>query len=620
LVRELIGGYTGKTLLVDLTRSKVVVESSSEEFARTFIGGSGYACRFALDHLDSAIDPLGPENLLIFAAGPLVGTSAPNSGRHVVCARSPLTRLWGESYSGGVFGAKMKFAGFDAIVVKGRAAEPTYILAKDGKGELKPAKHLTGEDTKATQKLVKEELHDQAASVSCIGKAGENLVKYAAIVNDWNRAAGRTGMGAVMGSKNLKAIAVSGISKVSVAEPEEFMKACISASKFLRESSGTEAFRVAGTACGATYFNEIGNMPNQYFTKGTFEGADKIDGVEMKQTILTGTSTCYGCPIRCGRVITVKEGKYAVGTTDGPEYETMCGFGPNLSCTSLEGISLANELCNRYGIDTISCSVTIGLAYLLYEKGVLTKKDTDGLALEWGAIDPAIELVKMIAEKRGIGALLAEGTREVGRKFGVEDEAANVKGLEVPFHDPRAISGMAVSYATSPRGACHNYSTIYLVEIGQIVPELGIVSLDRLSNDGKAELAFNSENYRAVYNSMLMCQFANPPVQDVADMLSHCIGQKLSPQDLLKVGERILMAKRVMNLRLGATVQDDRLPKHLLKPLPDGPAAGNVPDLDRQLREYYSLRGWDPKTGHPNAEKLHALGLESLSGYVPTKS
>jgi len=603
-----------------LTRSKVVVESSSEEFARTFIGGSGYACRFALDHLDSAIDPLGPENLLIFAAGPLVGTSAPNSGRHVVCARAPLTRLWGESYSGGVFGAKMKFAGFDAIVVKGRAAEPTYILAKDGKGELKPAKHLTGEDTKATQKLVKEELHDQAASVSCIGNAGENLVKYAAIVNDWNRAAGRTGMGAVMGSKNLKAIAVSGISKVSVAEPEEFMKACISASKFLRESSGTEAFRVAGTACGATYFNEIGNMPNQYFTKGTFEDADKIDGVEMKQTILTGTSTCYGCPIRCGRVITIKEGKYAVETTDGPEYETMCGFGPNLSCTSLEGISLANELCNRYGIDTISCSVTIGLAYLLYEKGVLTKKDTDGLALEWGDIDPAIELVKMIAEKRGIGALLAEGTREVGRKFGVEDEAANVKGLEVPFHDPRAISGMAVSYATSPRGACHNYSTIYLVEIGQIVPELGIVSLDRLSNDGKAELAFNSENYRAVYNSMLMCQFANPPVQDLADMLSHCIGQKLSPQDLLKVGERILMAKRVMNLRLGATVQDDRLPKHLLKPLPDGPAAGNVPDLDRQLREYYSLRGWDPKTGHPNAEKLRALGLESLSGYVPTRS
>ena len=616
----MVGGYVGKTLLVDLSRGKVLVESSNEEFARTFIGGSGYACRYALDHLHSTIDPLGPENLLILAAGPLVGTSAPDSGRHVVCARSPLTLLWGESYSGGVFGSKMKFAGFDAIIVKGRASKPTYVVAKDGKGELKPAKDLMGEDTKATQKLIKENLHDQAASVSCIGKAGENLVKYAAIVNDWNRAAGRTGMGAVMGSKNLKAIAVSGNSRVPVAEPEEFMKACVSASKFLRESSGTEAFRVAGTACGATYFNEIGNMPNRYFSKGTFEEAYKIDGVEMKQTILTGTSTCYGCPIRCGRVITVKEGKYAVGTTDGPEYETLCGFGSNLSCTSLEGISLANELCNKYGIDTISCSVTIGLAYRLYEKGALTKKDTDGLALEWGEIDPAIELVKMIAEKKGIGALLAEGTREVARKFGVEDEAANVKGLEIPFHDPRAIGGMAVSYATSPRGACHNYSTIYLVEIGQIVPELGIVSLDRLSNDGKAELAFNSENYRAVYNSMLMCQFANPPVQDLVDMLSHCTGLRLTPQDLLKFGERILMAKRIMNLRLGATVQDDQLPKHFLKPLPDGPAAGNVPDLNRQLKEYYVLRGWDPKTGHPTMKTLQELELEPLSRYLPTKN
>ena len=298
----------------------------------------------------------------------------------------------------------------------------------------------------------------------------------------------------------------------------------------------------------------------------------------------------------------------------------ICGFGPNLQSTSLEGISFANELCNRCGIDTVSCSVTIGFAYYLYGKGILTKDDTGGLALEWGQIDPAIELVRMIAERRGLGALLAEGTREVGKKFGVEDEAMNVKGLEFPFHDPRAISGLAVSYATSPRGACHNFSTIYLVEIGQIVPELGIVSTDRLSNDGKAELAFNSENYRAVYNAMLMCQFANPPVQDVADMLAHCTGLKIAPQDLLKIGERIVMAKRVMNLRLEATVQDDRLPKHAQKPLPDGPAAGNVPDLNGQLKEYYALRGWDLKTGHPSQEKLQALGIESLSAYLPSRS
>ena len=415
---------------------------------------------------------------------------------------------------------------------KEEPAKPTYISAKDGKAELKSARNLIGQDTHTTQALIKEELHESewTSSVSCIGKGGENLVKYAAIMNDWNRAAGRTGLGAVMGSKNLKAVAVSGEGKVPVAEPKEFVNASANASKFLKECSGAEVFRVGGTACSTTWLAEIGAMPSKYFTGGEFEDAYKVDGVEMRQTILTGTSTCFGCPIRCGRVITINEGKYALGTTEGPEYETIAGFGSNLLCASLEGISYANELCNRYGIDTISCSVTIGLAYYLYEKGVLTKKDTGGLALEWGQIDPAIELIKMIAERRGLGDLLAEGTRETAKKFGVEDDAMHVKGLEIPFHDPRAISGNAVSYAVSPRGACHNFSTIYLVEeSGQIVPELGIVSADRMSDDGKAELAFNSENYRAVYNAMLMCVFVSPPVQDITDMLSHCTGLKLAP-------------------------------------------------------------------------------------------
>ena len=618
-MEELIGGYTGKTLFVDLSRDKIIIEPTNEEIATVYTGGSGYACRLALDHLTSSTEPLGPENVLIFATGPLVGTAAPNMGRHVVCARSPLTRLWGESYSGGLFGAKMKFAGFDVIIVKGRAAKPTYISVKDGKAELRKAAQLMGEDTQSTQTLIKEELHDRTASVSCIGKGGENLVKYAAIMNDWNRAAGRTGLGAVMGSKNLKAIAVSGQAKVTVAEPEEFMKASNSAFKFIRESSGTESFRVCGTAAAATYFNEIGDLPSKYFTGGRFEEADKIDGTQMKQTILTGTSACFGCPIRCGRIVTINGDKYAIGRTDGPEYETLCGFGSNLMCTSLEGISYANELCNRFGIDTISCSVTIGLAYYLYAKGVLTKKDTGGLALDWGEIDPAIELVRMIAERRGLGDLLAEGTRETSKKFGTEEDAMQVKGLEMPFHDIRGVSGLAVSYAVSPRGACHNFSMLYMVEIGQIVPELGIASEDRVTNDGKAELAFNSENYRAIYNAMQMCIFASPPAEDIAGMLSHCTGLKSTPQDLLKIGERIIMAKRVMNLRLGATAQDDRLPKHAMRPLTEGPTGGNVPDLDRQLKEYYALRGWDPITGHPSQERLQELGIESLSAYLPPR-
>jgi aldehyde:ferredoxin oxidoreductase len=618
-VEKLIGGYTGKTLSVDLSRDKIIIEPTNEEYAATYLGGSGYGCRLALDHLTSSTEPLGPENVLIFAAGPLVGTAAPNMGRHVVCARSPLTRLWGESSSGGIFGAKMKFAGFDVIIVKGRAAKPAYLSVKDGKAELRRAAQLMGEDTQSTQALIKEELNDRTASVSCIGKGGENLVKYAAIMNDWNRAAGRTGLGAVMGSKNLKAIAVSGQEKVTVAEPEEFMKVSSSAFKFIKESGLAESFRACGTAGGISYMNEFGELPSKYFTGGSFPEADKIDGTEMKQTILTGTSACFGCPIRCGRVITISGGKYAIGKTDGPELETLAGFGSNLMCTSMEGISYANELCNRFGIDTISCSVTIGLAYYLYEKGVLTKKDTGGLALEWGEIDPAIELVKMIAERRGIGDLLAEGTREMAKKFGAEEEAMHVKGLEIPYHDLRSVSGLAVSYAVSPRGACHNFSVIYLVEMGQILPELGLVSADRMSDDGKAELAFNSENFRAVYSVMQMCMFANPPVEDIVSMLSLCTGQKLAPQDLLKIGERIIMAKRVMNLRLGLTPRDDTLPKHALKPLAEGPTGGKVPDLSRQLKEYYALRGWDPITGHPSQERLRALGVESLSAYLPPR-
>ena len=620
MVRQLIGGNTGKTLLVDLSRDKIITEPTNEEFAATYIGGSGYACRLALDHLTASTEPLGPENVLIFATGPLVGTAAPDMGRHVVCARSPLTRLWGESSSGGIFGAKMKFAGFDVVVVKGRAAKPTYISVKDGKAELRNAKQLTGEDTQSTQALIKEELNDRMASVSCIGKAGENLVKYAAIMNDWNRAAGRTGLGAVMGSKNLKAIAVSGQERVPVAKPEEFMKASRSAFKYIKESGLAETFRALGTAGAISYMNELGELPSKYFTCGSFPEADKIDGTEMKQTILTGTSACFGCPIHCGRVITIKEGKYATGKTDGPELETLAGFGSNLMCTSMEAISYANELCNRFGIDTISCSVTIGLAYYLYEKGVLTKKDTGGLALKWGEIDPAIELVKMIAERRGIGDLLAEGSREVAKKFGVEEEAMHAKGLEIPYHDIRGVSGLAVSYAVSPRGACHNFSVLYLVEMGQTVPELGLVSEDRMSNDGKAELAFNSENFRAVYSAMQMCMFANPPVEDIASMLSLCTGLKVAPQDLLKIGERIIMAKRVMNLRLGLTPKDDSLPKHALKPLAEGPTGGKVPDLNRQLKEYYALRGWDPITGHPTQERLRTLGIESLSAYLPIRS
>jgi len=607
----------GRTLIVDLPRNKVSVEPTRLDYATLYLGGSGLACRLLLDMVDSATNPLGPDNPLIFATGPLVGTAAPDCGRYVACARSPLTGIWGEANSGGIFGPKMKFAGFDAIIIRGQAKSPVYLNVADGDAEIKDARYLVGVDAKQAQNLVKKEIGDSGASVACVGRAGENLVKYAAIMNDWNRAAGRTGMGAVMGSKKLKAVAVSGTERVPVANPKRFMDVLKAASTFIRESALTQVFQLAGTTNGADYFNELGAMPSRYFTKGGFEGVYEIDGVAMKDKILTGTTTCFGCPIRCGRVVTIKEGKYSIGEVDGPEYETICGFGPNIGNADLEGISYANNLCNLYGLDTISTSVAIGFAFYLFERGILTAADTGGLNLDWGNIDSAIQLIELIAERRGIGGVLAEGVRALGQKYGVPEYAVHVKGLELPFHDPRGLNGMAIGYAAGSRGACHNSSSVYLVEAGQIVPELGIMTHDPKTDDGKAELAARSENLRAVYNSMIMCIFANPPVEHVAQLIETATGRAFELEDLMLYGERMVALKRVFNNRMGMTRKDDALPQLLMKPLSEGGAKGNTPDLERQLREYYSFRGWDPETGRPSKAKLNKLGVGELAAYLP---
>jgi len=607
----------GRTLIVDLSRNKISVEPTKLDYARLYLGGSGLACRILLDMVDSTTNPLGPDNPLVFATGPLVGTAAPDCGRYVACARSPLTGIWGEANSGGIFGPKMKSAGFDALVVLGQAKSPVYVTVADGDAEISDARHLVGVDAKETQSIVKKEIGDSAASVACIGRAGENLVKYAAIMNDWNRAAGRTGMGAVMGSKKLKAIAASGTKRVPVANPKGFMDVVKAASTYIRESALTQAFQLAGSSNGADYFNELGDMPSRYFTSGGFEGVYEIDGLAMKDKILTGTTTCFGCPIRCGRVVTIKEGKYSLGEIDGPEYETICGFGPNIGNTNLEGISYANNLCNLYGLDTISTSVSIGFAFYMFEKGILTTADTGGLALEWGNVDSAIKLVELIAERKGIGDVLAEGVRAVGQRYGVPEYAIHVKGLELPFHDPRGLNGMAIGYAAGTRGACHNSSSVYLVEVGQIAPEVGIITRDPKTDEGKAELSARSENLRAVYNSMIMCIFANPPVEHIAALIETATGRPFSLGDLMLYGERMIAMKRVFNSRMGMTRKDDTLPQLLMKPLSEGGARGNVPDLERQLREYYSFRGWDSSTGRPTEAKLKQLGVGELAAYLP---
>jgi aldehyde:ferredoxin oxidoreductase len=604
-----LNGYMGRLLVVDLTSGQIEDESLNEAYARAFIGGSGLAARYLYDLVAAEADPLGPANPLLFMAGPLTGTAAPACGRHVVCALSPATGLWGEANSGGRFGVQMRFAGYDGLIVKGRAAAPVYLSIVDGGAELREADHLWGQDTYRTQEAMEAELGVERPSVACIGPAGENRVAMAAVMNDEGRAAGRGGLGAVMGSKKLKAVAVQGRGKIPLADENAFRQVVRAAREELKEDFSVQIFRETGTAGGLDYQLLLGDVPIRYWTRGAFEGAEKLSGSAMAETILTGTGACYGCPIACWRRTEAREGKYKQMDIDGPEYETVAAFGSLLLVDDLEAVAYANHLCNAYGLDTISTGSTIAFAYYLFEQGSIGEKETDGLALRWGEIDPAIRLIGMMARQEGFGALLAQGSRAVGRHYGVEGLAVQVNGLEVAMHDPRALAGMALIYATSPRGACHNQGDMYFVELGRPVEELGITSGDRLAYEGKAPSVARVQDWRSLYNALIMCLFCNPSPQNVVDMLASATGWELDLAEAMRIGERIWNLKRAFNVRLGLTAAHDRLPKLLLEPLPDGGAAGNVPDLDLMLREYYDVRGWDPATGKPTPEKLEELGL-----------
>jgi len=374
-----------------------------------------------------------------------------------------------------------------------------------------------------------------------------------------------------------------------------------------------KVYSQTGTAGYVDFAQVMGALSAKYFSQGVFEGADKISGSTMSETILTGTSTCQGCFIRCGRVVEIREGKYKLAATKGPEYETVAAFGANLLCDDLAGICLANQLCNSLGLDTISSGVSIGFAYHLFEKGVIDPSDTSGLELKWGEIDPAIALVQMIAHRQGIGDVLAEGVRAMGEKFGAAKDAAQINGLEFSFQDPRGFHGMAVCYATSPRGACHQQADMYMVEIGWGDEQLGIESKDRLEDESKGVTAARLQDYRAVTNSLIICCMAFPTPPLLAQMLTHATGRAWSVKDLLVQGERIMNLKRAFNIKMGFRVSNEKLPSIVTKPLTEGGSLGTVPDLEQQLREYYAYRQWDRKSGKPKKEKLLELELAEVA-------
>ena len=601
----------GKILRVDLEGGSFQDYQVEVELVGEYIGGSGLAARLLWDDLTSDLDPLGPSNPLLFITGPFTGTSGPATSRFMICARSPATGLWGESNCGGFWGPELRFAGYDGVLVSGKSPRPVYLWIHDGKADLNEAAHLWGSaDTYQTQELIRADVGESKARVACIGRAGEEQIPYALVLCDHGRVAGRTGMGAVMGSKNLKAIAVRGTGKLPAAQPQGFQTLRSQANRELREENTSRSLRASGSAAGAEMFQIYGDQPSFYFTGAEFEGQENVSGNMMAETILTGVTTCHDCVIACGRLVTIAEGPYARPESKGPEYETMMGFGSLLGSGDMNAATHLGQLCDVYGLDTISLSNIIGLAYLMFARGHLSADDTGGLYLRWGDPRPAETLIHQVVNGEGIGELMRRGARAFADHFGVGELAAQVNNLEMPYHDPRAFTGMGIVYATSPRGACHNQGDFYLVELGASHEEIGIPVLTPPNPDeGKARLVALHQDYRTLTNSLGMCHFARVPITRQVELLNSLTGLEMNLDEYMAAGERAWNLKRMINHRLGLTRLNDRLPRLLLEPLPCGIHAGQTLDIERLLRDYYAARGWDPETGQPTRAKIQSLNL-----------
>ena len=613
-------GYMGKILRVNLSTSKITEEFPDPDTLKKFLGGSGLATKYLFDEVRKGIDPLGPENKLIFMTGPLTGTPSPSTGRYTVVAKSPLTGFWGQANSAGFWGVDFKRSGFDGVVFEGVSPKPVYLVTDDGKAELKDAKDIWGKSTSETTRLIKDEL-GQKFRVACLGIAGENLVKYAAIMNDadrpnWGRAAGRCGMGTVMGSKRLKAIASRGTMKIEVANEAAYREEAKKRYDWVNEGLLKMTMEVYGTAAILDMVNIRGGFPTRNWQTGVFSGADNINGTAIVEKILTERKPCFACPIACGRISEIKTGAYA-SKGEGPEYEGLGALGAMCEIDNLEAITFAQFLCNEYGLDIISAGSTIAFAMECYEKGVLTKKDTDGLELKFADPDVMIELVHKIAKREGIGDLLAEGTKVMSEKLGKGTErfAMHVKGLEMPCYDPRAAKIMGLAFASSNRGGDHCPSCIWaptFVSMPFIIIEESDVGDILQEIPETAKVVKDMEDAVAIFDAVGGCKFMGfvLTAEDWATLIANLTCWKFTASDFRRTGERIYNLERAFSVREGLTRADDTLPKRLLEePLPEGPAKGQVVSLGPLLDAYYEFRGWD-KNGKPTPEKLKELGLE----------
>ncbi|MFX1446097.1 MAG: aldehyde ferredoxin oxidoreductase family protein, partial [Promethearchaeota archaeon] len=457
-------GFTGKLLKINLSDYCISPEILNPKYSIDFLGGAGYACRYLFDYLDKDTDPLSADNILMIMNGPLCSTGALSSARIVVCSKSPYTRLWGEGNAGGFFGPEMKRAGYDGLIITGKAENPVYIRIFDDKGEILDASKIWGKGVKETHKLLKSYSGDPKSKVLCIGQAGENLVKFANISTE-GRAVGRTGMGAVMGSKNLKGIVIRGNSfRPKVANSENFKEIAKKTSKFIQTTLATKSLREYGTSAAIMPFHSIGDLPIKYWAQGKWNEVFKIAGENFKEHYSIKNKSCYSCGIACGKLIKISNEEVKVEETEMPEYETIAGFGSMILNSNLESIAVANHFCNDYGMDTISCSSVIALMYDLFNKGKITENDVDGFELNWGNYESMLKLIKKITFREGIGDLLAEGSNKIGEKYKISpDEIATINSLDVPYHDIRSCYGLALTYAFAPRGACHTTGDVFKV-------------------------------------------------------------------------------------------------------------------------------------------------------------
>ena len=599
-------GYNGKILSIDLTNRECTLEPLDEEKAKKFIGARGLGVKTLLEEIDPKIDPLSIENKLVIVTGPITGAPMPTSGRYMVVTKAPLTGTIAISNSGGKWGTELKNAGYDMIIVQGKSDVPVYVNIEDDKIEIKEANHLWGKTSLETTEILCNE-NNERAKVLCIGPAGEKLSLMAAIMNDIDRAAGRGGVGAVMGSKNLKAIVVKGSGKVKVFNEEEAKKVSLEKIKILREDPvAGGGLPTYGSAVLVNIINENGVHPVRNFQKSYTDEADKISGETLTEDCLVRKNPCYRCPIACGRWVKLDDGTEC----GGPEYETLWSFGSDCDVYDLNAINVANMLCNEYGLDTISAGATIAAAMELYEKGYIKDEDIkkDGLSLKWGDAEAVVGWTKKMALREGFGDKMADGSYRLCESYGVPEFSMTVKKQELPAYDPRGIQGHGITYAVNNRGGCHIKGYMISPEI------LGYPEkLDRFSLEGKAAYAKIFHDLTAVIDSLGLCIFTTfgLGVQDYVDMYNVVVGGKLhDAESIMEAGDRIWTLEKLFNLEAGIDSSHDTLPKRLLKePIPEGPSKGCVHKLSELLPEYYAVRGWD-KNGIPTEDTLKKLGLE----------